>query len=108
MNTVQPKHPINSIDLCAQEVRVSPQGLLRLATIAVARSKWDCENMLREVQDSAQHGNPYLGISAAERLAFAAADLTFALRFLNGFESFANGERAELVVHPQAETKGTP
>ncbi len=99
-NTPPTPDAIASIDLCAGEVRVTRKGLLRLAQIATFRARCDCETYLREIQDSATYGNPYIGIAAAENLARAGTDLALSLKFLNAFDSFHKGERDVLTVRP--------
>lgn len=103
------KLPIDLIDLCAGEVRVSPQALQKLAQIAVCRSRVDCENYLREVQDRFAYGkggarDALAAECAAKELSRAAADLALAVRFLSAFDSLAAGERETLAVHPQKVT----
>lgn len=100
------RYPIDNVDLCANEVRVSAAGLKRLAEIAAFRSRTDCENYLSDIQraghysDSA-HRNGIHAYSAAEGLEMAARDLAVSLRFLHAFDSLAKGERDELNLHPQ-------
>ena len=100
------RYPIDNVDLCAGEVRVSAQGLKRLAEIAAFRSRTDCENYLREIQNAYRHSDdPHNnGIHAylsAERLKYAATDLETSLRFQHAFDSLDKGERNELNLHPQ-------
>ena len=97
--------PIDSIDLCAQEVRVTASGLRQLAEIAVWRSRVDAETALREIQDSFAYGKNKLRDrisqrAEAEKMEKAAKDLAFALRFLSGFESLDKGERTDLTLYP--------
>jgi hypothetical protein len=114
MKKTETKFPIDSIDLCAREVRVSREGLQRLAQIAVFRSRNECERALHTVQTAqacpgASHETKSrAGISAymaADNLANAAKDLALSLRFLHAFDSLADGERETLEIHPQ---RGAP
>lgn len=98
------KFPIQSIDLCAQEVRVSTKGLCQLAEIATARSLRDMENALRAIQDAAASNlsrDHYHTQSQAKALEYAAADFRLASHFLHAFRSLDKGERTELNLYPE-------
>jgi 50S ribosomal subunit-associated GTPase HflX len=94
--------PINKVDLCANQVRVTKEGLQELANIASFRSRVECETLLRSIQEklssSLNYNTVYL---EAERLANAAKNLETSLRFKVAFDSLAEGERNELVILPQ-------
>jgi hypothetical protein len=99
------RYPIDNVDLCANEVRVSAAGLKKLAEIAAFRSRCDCENALRETQEIIGFNvdaRRFIHAAAeAERLTYAAQDLAHSLRFLHAFDSLAKGERTDLNLHPQ-------
>ena len=91
--------PIDSVDLCANEVRVTPEGLKRLAEIAFYRSRIDVEDYLRKIQSAnLSVTSTYLD---AERLEDAAKDLTLATKFLSAFISLQKKERDSLVLRNQ-------
>lgn len=95
--------PIDKIDLCAGEVRVSPEGLRELAKIAAFSCRRECERRLTEIQENGIYSvsNPYAAISAAENLSIAAKHLALSLQFLNAFRSLEKGERKTLTLYPQ-------
>lgn len=98
------KSPIQSIDLCAQEVRVSTKGLCKLAAIATARSLRDMEDALREIQTAAASDlshDHYHTQGHAKTLEYAAQDFRLASHFLHAFRSLDKGDRTELNLHPE-------
>ena len=94
--------PIDQIDLCAGEVRVTAQGLKRLAEIAAFRSRCECERLLHSIQETGLNGEiPCSAYLDAERLQYVAESLAMSFKFSKAFQSLEKGERIELNVYTQ-------
>jgi hypothetical protein len=78
-----------SHDLCANTAKLNLNELIKTAEIAVARSRWDCEQALQQVQIQQVYSNKdkwqqtYAVANAAHDLSRAANDLAQAANTLH-------------------------
>ncbi len=95
--------PIDCVDLCADEVNVTREGLQELAQIAFAYSIRAAEKNFNALQGANAFGNTSFihQIQCAQSLAQNAGAIEKSLRFLNAFSSLAKGERTKLFLRPQ-------
>lgn len=97
------KFPIDKVDLCAGEVKVSREGLKELANIAFGRSYNRMSSDFRDIQDAVTSGRgaDFSVQQKAVTLQSAARDFELAMRFKRAFDSLQSGERETLTLYPQ-------